>query len=80
MPKAQTNETRLRQHDHHAIHYSAYQAGLHGELNQAKRLIKHLDAHPGDVCALAALKALPLDVLQQVPRALEMVRGHAGRA
>lgn len=78
MARAQTNETRLRQHEHHAFQYAAYQSDHHAEVNQAARLVKHLRTHPGDACALAALGALPAEVLERVPWARELVRGTAG--
>ncbi|MGE5505252.1 MAG: hypothetical protein ACM31L_12580 [Actinomycetota bacterium] len=74
MSKALVNETRLRQHDRHAVHYAAYESGHHAEINQARRLVKHLEGHPGDACAIAALGALPAEVLAQVPGALDQLR------
>lgn len=77
MAKMQMNETRERQHAHHAAEYSAYRDELHAEVNQARRLMKHLSRQPHDECAIAALRALPMEALQRVPHALETATGSA---
>lgn len=77
MPKTQVSETRMRQHDRHAGQYSAYHDELHAEINQAKRLVKHLRKRPHDDCAIAALRALPKEALQHVPGAIELAKGPA---
>lgn len=79
MSKTQTNETRERQHEHHASGYASYRAESHAEINKARRLVRHLRGHGDDPCAIAALQALPMEVLRQVPQALEFLRS-AGSA
>lgn len=80
MSKTPTNEIRERQHTRHATHYAAYQSDHHAELNQARRLVKHLATHADDPCALEALRALPASVLEEVPHALDLARQAAGTA
>ncbi len=77
MTKQQTNEIRLRQHEHHAHQHAAYHGDLHAEINQARRLMRHLATHADDECAIEALRALPPAVLEHVPGALEMAGGGA---
>ncbi len=71
MPKTQVNEIRTRQHEHHAEQYTDYHTGLHAEMNQARRLVKHLETHGHDDCAVTALRALPSEALEHVPLALK---------
>lgn len=78
MPKTQLNEIRTRQHEHHAEQYAAYHVDLHAEVNQARRLVKHLQTHGHDDCAVAALRALPREALERVPQALDWTRRQAG--
>jgi hypothetical protein len=80
MSKMQMNETRVRQHEHHAAQYATYHNELHAEINQAKRLVKHLMKRPGDECALAALMALPEEALKQVPHAMDFAEGRMDAA
>lgn len=75
MPKNEPNETRERQHEHHAHQFAAYHDEHHAEINQAKRLVKHLATHEGDAAAIAALKAMPDEILKQVPHAMELAHG-----
>jgi hypothetical protein len=78
MPKAQPNEIRMRQHEHRAEQYAAYHADLHAEVNQARRLVKHLETHGHDDCAVNALGALPREALEQVPHALDWAARKVG--
>lgn len=78
MSKQQANETRLRQHEHHATQYAAYQSEFHAEINKAKRLMRHLCLHADDACAITALKALPMEALARVPGALDLSRRDTG--
>lgn len=78
MPKTQINEIRTRQHEHHAEQYAAYHADLHAEVNQVRRLVKHLETHGHDDCAVTALRALPREALMQVPHAMSWVNRTVG--
>jgi hypothetical protein len=78
MPKSQVNEIRARQHEHNAEQYGAYKSELHAEVNQARRLVKHLETHGHDDCAVEALGALPQAALEQVPGALDWASRKTG--
>jgi ribosomal protein S15P/S13E len=80
MSRMETNETRTRQHEHHARQYAAYHDDCHAEINQARRLVKHLSHNPTDACARAALRALPMSVLRQVRFAVECAQEEVGQA
>lgn len=80
MSKMQTNEIRDRQHEHHARQYAVYHDECHAEINQAKRLVKHLLRNPTDASARATLRALPMSVLRQVRFAVECAQEEVGQA